>query len=312
PQRVRVWAVGAAIQVLLIVAVILAGGSGGLDTQLLNGTVTAKYREKVSCEHSYQVCSGSGNNQTCTTFYDHPYDFDWVVESEVGSTRIERVDRQGKTEPLRWSRVQIGEPFTAEELYYNFSKASSTTLFGKKADTEFDYPEVFDYYRVNRVVKYSGNYNPEPALNEALNKYNAALGPTKRVNIVVVFYGGDSSVAHRIQRAMLGGKINDVTVAVNAQHDGTVNHVHVYSWSQDPLVNVAIRDSILDLGIIESEKMAALIADNVRKHYVHRPIAEFEYLREDADLPWWALVLLFVVGLTWPVAWVFITYRRGY
>jgi hypothetical protein len=64
------------------------------DVEILNGEVLGKSRNKVSCSHSYPcqcrlVCSGSGKNKSCSTHckicYIHFYDFDYVVNSNIGT-----------------------------------------------------------------------------------------------------------------------------------------------------------------------------------------------------------------------------------
>src|SRR5690349_2291120 len=57
---------------------VVAASSAGIvscsskhDTEILNGRVTSKTRQEVSCRHSYQchchqVCSGSGKRRSCS------------------------------------------------------------------------------------------------------------------------------------------------------------------------------------------------------------------------------------------------------
>lgn len=105
-----------ALQSLLYVTLTLGKAA---DVELLNGYVTGKERDVVSCSHSYECmcyytesCSGSGTSRSCTrtrhcsTCYEHSYDVDWDVHTTVGNLTIDRIDRQGLDQPPRWTAVQ--------------------------------------------------------------------------------------------------------------------------------------------------------------------------------------------------------------
>src|SRR5208337_4906489 len=59
------------VAVLMAIGLGIAYWQGTSDTEIWNGQVTNKARVEVSCSHSYpchchQVCSGSGQNESCT------------------------------------------------------------------------------------------------------------------------------------------------------------------------------------------------------------------------------------------------------
>lgn len=138
------------------------------DVEVLHGQVTSKQSVHVSCSHSYRcncytTCSGSGSNQTCTehcsTCYDHSYDVDWMVYSQIGSLDIDRVDRQGLDEPPRFTKTKIGEPFSQTRSFENFIKGSPDTLFKRQGLVEKYkdkipkyFADIYDYYRIDRVI----------------------------------------------------------------------------------------------------------------------------------------------------------------
>src|SRR5690348_3424388 len=76
------------------------------DYQVINGEVTGKEQNRVSCEHSYECncrqesyeCGDSKNSRTCyrrvcDTCYEHSHDYDWDVYSNIGTFTIDRIDR---------------------------------------------------------------------------------------------------------------------------------------------------------------------------------------------------------------------------
>src|SRR5690349_13112667 len=75
------------LMIMVLCQVVVAGVSAGIcyssntsDVEVINGFVTSKQQQRVSCSHSYscrchRVCSGSGKNRTCRqkcdTCYEH-------------------------------------------------------------------------------------------------------------------------------------------------------------------------------------------------------------------------------------------------
>lgn len=303
------------VQTLVISVVVFGSLYGqGSDIQILNGEVTAKKKEKVSCEHSYQCncytsCSGTGSSRSCTricqTCYEHSHDYDWRVYSNVGKLNIRRVDRQGTQEPDRWSKIAIGEPFSIANSYYNYIKASPFSIFNK---TELDkttpvpsYLQIYDYYRINRVISYGSLFrNDTQDLNNMLNESLKKLGPSKKVNLVVILHNKGSAFAETVKTKHLGGKINDLYVLIDIDKDGMFNSVATFSWSKSDLVNVAVRDGLLDIGKYDASKMNEVISKNIQQHYKHRSIEEFKYLEEDVEIPKWALWFVMVFGILFP------------
>lgn len=309
-----------------VIAVIFFGAfyGSGRDLQILNGMVTDKQQNRVSCEHSYRcrcrtTCSGSGKSrscsQTCDTCYEHSFDYDWDVYSSVGNITIDRVDRQGTEEPPRWSQVKIGEFFAKESSYFNYIKASPLTIFDKsKMESDVEVPSylrVHDYYRINRVINHKSKFNQNlTEVNDLLNEALKTLGSAKKVNVVMIYHQYDPLYVEAVRAKMLGGKINDVTVMINAENDGKVRSVNVFSWSRNDLVNVAIRDAILDHGVLDAKPLVNAITTNIVKHYDGKDIEEFQYLEANIDIPDWAFVLIMIFGLVFPFGWGYIAHAH--
>lgn len=100
------------------------------DREILSGRITEKKKVQVGCRHSYSCnctdhCSSdSRGNQSCITVcqtcYDHSYDYDWNLYTNVPATiSIGTVDRQGLIMPPRWGTAYVGEPVAVENTYTN-------------------------------------------------------------------------------------------------------------------------------------------------------------------------------------------------
>lgn len=318
-EGLMAFSVQGTIMAILISATLWSQGS---DVQIINGQVTSKYSEKVSCSHSYScrcrnVCSGSGDKRSCTrvcdTCYEHRYDVDWVVKSDVGYVEIDRVNRQGTQEPPRWTSVVIGEPFARMDSYYNYIKASPFSIFNKsKMNDETVVPgylTVHDYYKVDRVINFQSPWTQTKELNQLLNESLRKIGPSKKVNVVVYLHSKGDFFSEAIRTKHLGGKINDVYVVIDIDAQGKFNNVAVFSWSKSDMVNVVVRDELLDLGTFNAQEINRVISEGIQKHYVRRDIEEFKYLEDDYEIPNWLIATLMIFGLLFPFASAYVAHR---
>lgn len=295
----------------------------GSDTQILNGQVTGKTREVVSCEHSYSCncvtsCSGGSKNRTCSTIcqtcYEHSHDIDWDVQSTVGGTSINRIDRQGTSEPPRWTSIKVGEPFARESNYYNYIKASPFSIFNKsQLDSEVAVPSylsVYDYYRINRVIEFGVTNKDSQLLNNLLNDTLRTVGPLKKVNVVVVLHNKGNLFSESLRAKQLGGKINDVYVVIDMDKEGVFNSVAVFSWSKTDMVNIFIRDLLLDIGKFDAVAINNVVKEGLTKHYEHRSIEEFKYLDDEVEIPKVAIWFLMIFGLVFPFVGAYIAHKH--
>lgn len=316
--------------IIVTAQVVVAGASAGLcyssnvaDTEIWNGHVTGKHQVSVSCEHSYQcncrqVCSGSGKNQTCSqqcdTCYEHTNDWDWrVTESTGDEVDIERVDRRGSDMPPRFNRVVVGEPSASEHSYKNYVKASPDTLFRhqglkeKYAAALPAYPgNVYDYYRIDRLVQVGTHVPDVVNWNFDLAKLNAELGAPSQVNIIVVLVQNQPDDYYdALEEAWIGGKKNDVVLVASLDAERKPQWARVMAWTVNPIFKVKLRDAIMAAPVLERWTATDALRATITAYHHRKPMADFEYL-ESSITPSgteWALTLLigFLVagGLTW-------------
>jgi len=316
------------IQVLVAgisAAVIYYQDTGDYETW--NGWVTNKQQVRVSCSHSYQcncrmveTCTGSGKNrscsssQVCDTCYEHSNDWDWdVYTSNQETINIDRVDRQGVHAPPRWVAVQIGEPTSQRHRYTSYIKAAPDTLFRhqglreKYAGRIPNYPgNVYDYYRLNRLVTQGISVENLQAWNEGLSKINADLGSKKQVNMIVVLTDQPQEWYYALEEVWVGGKKNDAVLVIGLdQSTGKARWATVMAWTTAKLFEIKLRDSVMDLPAVTPEATLKVLRENVETYYKRKPMADFEYLRASIQPSGTELgIALFIgllvaVGLTW-------------
>ncbi|KWA84280.1 hypothetical protein WL29_23270 [Burkholderia ubonensis] len=304
------------------VLVVLAGYYGSryaqaYDVEIHNGRLISKNSETVSCEHSYtcncrQVCTGSGKDQscstTCDTCYEHSYDVDWKLKTEVGDIKVPRVDRQGTLEPPRFSRAQPGDPVSVEKAYQNYIKAAPDSLFNKATEDSLKaqfagllpaYPDdVYDLHYVNRVIVQGVPVPDLAQWNSDLQQLLATLGPKKQVNAVVVLTNlANPNFAEALRATWLGGKKNDVVVVLGVTQYPEVAWARVFSWTDRELFKVELRDELQNLHTLDRVKVLAAIRTHIERDFVRKSMKDFAYLQNEIEPPLWMVVLLAIVGL---------------
>lgn len=288
---------------IIAAMLVVAGSSAGIvscanthDVEAWNGVVSGKERNTVSCSHSYpcncrQTCTGSGKDRscstTCDTCYEHLWDYDWDVHTSNGETvTIDRVDRQGVHEPPRFTAVRMGEPTTLTHSYTNYIKASPGSLFRhqglkeKYARSLPEYPgEVYDYYRLDRLVTVGLSVADARQWNRDLARINADLGRPKQVNIVVVLVRNQpQDWYYALEESWIGGKKNDAILVVSVDNEMKPQWAQVMAWTTNELFKIKLRDDIMAETVIDRNAVMTALANNVRVQYVRKPMKDFEYL----------------------------------
>ena len=304
------------VTTLIISATYQAGVYGEThDTLIINGLVTSKAKERVSCRHSYQChchtrCSGFGEtrscSQICDTCYEHSFDNDWNAYTTIGTWTISTIDRQGLNGPLRWKDIKSGDPVSKTESYVNYVKAVPESLFNfnMKLVEDFKggipaYPiDIYDYYKINRIVLDGVNVPDVSQLNTDLSKVLGALGPTKQVNAVIVITKHKSAMyAKVLQASWIGAKKNDVIIVIGADEYPKIAWVSVFGWAKHDIFNVQLRDELKEIGVVDRTKIISAIYTNIQKNYVRKPMAEYEYLKDQIEPPMWVSILAIVLSL---------------
>lgn len=323
------------VSVLLTTGIYFAGAyAQTADAEVWNGNVTGKHPAKTSCSHSYSCncrtvyrpptcsggksysCSGGGSTTICDTCYEHSYDVNWVIESNIGSWNVDRVDSQGLQEPQRFTIVKQGDPVSSTRSYTNYIKGAPDSLFHAYAGIAQQYqnviPEyplaIYDMYKLNHAVVIGNVPVPEiDKWNYELAMMNGRVGPSKQVNILVVFTNvSNQKFLYALESAWLGGKKNDVIVVIGTSKYPTIDWVGVTSWTDKQLFKVQLRDEIFSQKQIDRTQLLAAIERTVLSSYNRKPMADFEYLKYEIEPPTWVLILSIVLGSVCAVALAFV------
>lgn len=319
----------------ILVSLVLSAGMYQLgryaqmaDTELWNGEITSKtkvldeYRRPYSC-NCRTTKIGNTTSTKCSTCYHTGTDMFWDAQSNIGDFRIKHVDCSSTSEawclarysdPERWVSIQKGDPVSKQNTYENYVKAANFGLFNKGNLSELEqskapnleYPiEVYDHYHVDRVLL------DGVKLPESLSKWNAGLseilktlGPKKQANIVLVLTNaGNPSYAELLLTQWEGANKNDIVIVAgftNGRVAGEApNWVFVHSWAKFDIVNVTIRDALLDHPEwwTSADALFPQIADQVLSHFERKPMEEFEYLANEVEPSTGAIIFMFILSV---------------
>jgi hypothetical protein len=338
---------GAQILVVSIVlGIVWMAGSWSQthDTEIWNGQVTKKTRDHGHYVRSYdcrcyQSCSGSGDSRSChevcSTCYEDHYTVDWFLSSTIGKIRLKYRDSTSRrvykeADPANYTAAYVSEPCSGEFSYTNYIKAVPDSLFNM-ADAQYEqfdslipsYPTVYGKYHVDHVI--TMGMSSKLAIRD-WNDYLAGklrkLGPASQANVIVVIVNtADQTYRHALETAWLGGKKNDVIVMAGVTNYPQIDWVDTITLGQNAgnsLMTVKIRDELTALGSIEDgQAFVDVIATNVGAHFDRKPMADFEYLKDDIQPATWVIVTAFILafllsaGLTWAFH-VFDPFGSGY
>jgi len=317
-----------AIQSFVTMAVILfifATGSASQtrDTKIVNGVVTQLEPKQKNCPSGWvsssdsfcteyrtrsvkvgESCSTVNKVRTCTPIYktEYNYDYPWerryFVKTDIDTTfEIDRVDRQGSNTPPRFFEIVIGDPVAISVPYTNYIKGASESLFNKTYEElpPIAYPKIRDYYKVYRFLVYGVEFNADDfnQWNKKIAQLNSNVRKTG-ANFVLIVTKDNQNFGEMMAQAWDAHNINDI-VATVGMDGNNVEWVDVRSWSDNSIVEVEIRDSILNIGTLDIDKITATVEQSIMEGFQLKSMDDFEYLAEDIPPPTWAIVLALIV-----------------
>ena len=140
----------------------------------------------------------------------------------------------------------------------------------------------------------------------------STLGGKKQVNILVyVVNTSDQAFLHALEEEWVNGKKNDVIVLIGAP-ERKIAWVSVMAWTDVEEFKIQLRDKVFALKTLDgnAEKLAKLITDQValppqQGGYERKPMDELEYLAGDVSLPWWSVIILFLINflIAYAIGW---------
>ncbi|MGR5365950.1 hypothetical protein [Photobacterium damselae] len=286
------------------------------SNEVLASTIVGKERREVPCEHTHTICTGTGKNQSCTTFNDHLHDYDWILnvsDKYMGDIKIKRVDSQGYNEPPLYQSAKIGDIAFKTHSYTDYIKANENSLFNyvyeaKELETDPVFknlpvePTVYEQYKYNRIVVLGNVTNAERVAiadwKNAFDKDLKILSSKLQTNVVVVVgHALDDSLYHKIIVKWNGGAKNDIILFYNIDESGKVSWFRSTSFMsgyENNKMHSLLR--MESLGKTFDMHLYAKTIDVIEKNF-HRHSMEQERAQLDSySAPWWMIALCLFAG----------------
>jgi hypothetical protein len=212
-------------------------------------------------------------------------------------------------------------PVSQGHRYVNFVTASDSIkklngLMSGHEDHLRDHPRCYGgpygQTEIDRVVVAGAPVRDSwtKAVDHELDRALVDLGPGKQCNIVIyVVNSPDQSFAHALEEHWMLGEKNDIVVVIGAPNFPQVEWAFIMAWTDVEEFKVELRNKIVEMdggdgeqdGIGNAPLFVKTIVGQVgltpeQGGYERKPMADYEYLISEISLPWWASLLIVVVG----------------
>lgn len=196
------------------------------------------------------------------------------------------------------NKTQWIEPITKLVTWENKIKAAPSVFSFSQVPKNipvYDWPKNDDPWRSNRIL--GKGYMIDRL---SWDQMNSRLGPTKRVNVILIGFGDQPSDIVDYQRAKwIGGKKNDLVLCFGGNWND-VKWTRVFGWTESELVKSNLQSILLENKI--DNNIIPLIEQEIKKNYRIKDWKKFDYLR--ADVPNWAywtcfLSMITIQGIYW-------------
>lgn len=284
-----------------------------LDYEIWSGSITGKNRSEDTYLRSYDcncrdVCSGTGDNRTCSrqcdTCYERRYTVTWDAYSNIGNYRIKHLDSSsisvyGTPNPERFNIIKNGDPVAKTVSFTNYVKAAPLSVFHNTVvEEQFkalipDYPDkIYDFYHIDRVLASGVNIPDLQIWNMALSALMCELGFESKANIVIVFVGtNDKAYVESLKNAWLNGKKNDVIIVLGMTDYPNVQWVDVFGWTDEELFKVQLKQALEKEKVVNIYKTLDIIKEHVKGSFKYKNMEDFAYLENAIEPPLWVIIV---------------------
>lgn len=199
---------------------------------------------------------------------------------------------------VAYNKTKYVYPVTSLRTWQNKIKVSPSVFsFTKvpKSIPVYEYPPNGNWLKSDRLL---GNV-PIDLLE--FDRMNSRLGPLKKVNVVIIYFGNkESSIAKWQQAKWIGGKKNDLVICYGGQKNNKADWAFCFGWTEKELVKRNLEtiflDNKIDSGIITN------IEQEVRKNYLIKEWKKFDYITiYPPAWSYWVLIILMIItqGAFW-------------
>ena len=197
-------------------------------------------------------------------------------------------------------------PTSFEYSYINYVRASDNIIretghVERYQEYLVDYPEVqsnlYGPIDIDRVIVKNAQVlmGWQNTVDQNLSQGLATLEEVD-VNVLVYIVDTDQGFYHALSEYWVGGKKNDAIVLIGMTQWPYVDWCRILSWTDSQEFKIGLEGAIYDLDrISDADEFSETIMTYVRDSYEPKPIEDFEYLRYNLTLAWWAIVIAVIL-----------------
>ncbi len=208
-------------------------------------------------------------------------------------------------ESLWDNTIEHSESNVWTSSYENKTKVSHSTFHYPDIDNDqalklglFPYPTYYDVYKQRVLLGKFNNYVDNYSTLERKFQYlNSRLGMDKNARFyILLFEDKPLDIAFKQEAYWEGGNDNEVIICIGIDSK-TKNLMWVkpFSWTSGKRTLVELREEIMDLGVLDMDKIYSLVDSSIRNYYVKKDFSEFSYLT--VDLPTYAIIITYILSL---------------
>lgn len=229
-------------------------------------------------------------------------------ETRTGSRHYDQVSwGDGRTYQTTWDgKADKLIPISDTQSTINWVKGSKFTIMKQRAGLDAkvpDYPALVDTPRGGKQYRVTNEGVVLPAGWKDAMEWNLdvladEVGASKQCNPMIYLTQGGPDRAEAVRAKWVGGKKNDVIVVLGVSQWPKVDWATCISWSKNEMLPAATRDMFMDSSLDDGINVTNKFRDTIRKFYVRRSMKEFEYLKNEVDVPAWIywVSVLFTAG----------------
>jgi hypothetical protein len=199
-----------------------------------------------------------------------------------------------RNEYVARNKTDYWYPMTTQVAFQNRVKACpslysyASVPSGAKV---FEYPKNGDPFRSDRLVGTASRTISTRAFDILCGR----LGPSKKVNLIMVGFGDlPSDTAHLQEAAWVGGKKNDLVLCYGGPDPYRPQWSYVFGWTERAIVKANLQTLLI--GNKVDDALLPMIRDEVARNYEIKDWKKFSYLQVDPP-PWsyWAYILAMIL-----------------
>lgn len=153
----------------------------------------------------------------------------------------------------------------------------------------FEYPTIRGFYECDSILG-SGDTTQSTA-NKLLNFWNAKLGASRQVRILILMFKNQPLQAGLDQESYWkGGNKNEFVITIGVNDNNEIQWCHPFSWTEVEQLKVETRNYIVSQKNLNLHNVVSYIVPEIQKKWIRKQFSDFSYI--SVDPPLWAVILV--------------------